>query len=73
MVLGVVYINPKGVRVEMKIYENLEQQVKEVREQGKMTLVVGDFSGTIRAGRWGDEKIIANGSGLLARSTECDM
>ena len=37
MMIGVVYSNPEGVRVaEMKrMYEKLEQEVKEMREQGE--------------------------------------
>ena len=73
--IGVVYSNPEGVRVpEMKrMYEKLEQEVKEMREQGKMILVMGDFNGRIGAGRGGDEVINANGRRFLAWSTECDL
>ena len=55
--IGVVYSNPEGVRVAetKRMYEKLEQEAKEMREQGKMILVMGDFNGRIGAGRGGDE------------------
>ncbi len=75
VMIGVVYINPEGVRVEdtKKVYEKLEQEVNELRGQGKMILVMGDFNGRIGAGRGGDEVINTNGRRLLAWSTECDL
>lgn len=74
MVIGVVYINPEGVRVaEMKrMYDKLKQEVR-LREQRKMILMMGDFKGRIGAGRGGDEVINANGRRLLAWSTECNL
>ena len=63
VMIGVVYINPEGVRVAetKRMYEKLEQEVKEMREQGKVILTMGDFNGRIGAGRGGDEVINANG------------
>ena len=74
VMIGVVYINPEGVRVAetKRIYEKLEQEVKEMREQGKI-LIMGDFNRRIGAGRGGDKVINANGRRLLAWSTECDL
>ena len=75
MMIGVVYSNPEVVRVAetKRMYEKLEQEVKEMREQGKMILVMGDFNGRIGAGRGGDEVINANGRRFLAWNTECDL
>ncbi len=75
VMVGVVYINPEGVRVEetKKIYEKLQQQVNDMREEGKMVVVMGDFNGRIGAGGGGDEVVNTNGRRLLAWSRECDM
>ncbi len=73
--LGVVYSSPEGVRVEetKKLYNKLEEQVNELREEGKVVVVMGDFNCRIGAGRGGDEVVNTNGRRLLAWSTECDM
>ena len=48
VMIGVVYINPEGVRVAetKRIYEKLEQEVKEMREQGKILIMGTSIEGS---------------------------